>query len=771
MYLLYVAGVTYTFNQDRLVIAAALVIGALFVAFLAARRAWNAPRGARLLLFLTLRAGAGLCLLAFLIKPAALGEREWRPRRATALLLDVSESMLIRDGPADGSGQRAPRRAALDALLRGRRDLAEIAAESDLLFLRFAAGVEMLAGSPSAAGEIFPARGAPFGAATQPAAALRLLLAGRRPHDLDAVILVSDGRESQPGAWERDYRRLAGAGGPPVIALAVGRPGMPPPLADLRATGLSAPHVAFTGEEARITARFATTGEGAARVTLVARTGSDETPIGAARWEMSSGGEQTGSHGIMFGAPGLYRVGLAARLPPGMSDVTPDNNGAQTFIRVREGKVRVAVVAGRAGPEEAFFARELRRMPEARVEVFDLALAQNSPRLPATRADWARFDVVALGDLGDHAMTSVQRRALLQAAGDRPLGLLFLPGRLLAAPSASVEPDLRALLPHQPASGAGPLAGEFDPLPAGENGGAATGDPAAGRHPVARALSALPAVSAGAGAGAGEDGARAALPPLSARWEARDLPASSTPVLVDRRGAPLAVAGRTSGGGRTLSLPGVGWWRWGVFSAESARVASAFVRGASLWLAGRDAVEGKSAWVDPETFRAPVGQPLTILAGEPSAAARGAETVPIAVRAPDGSGVTLAAGYDAARGCFRAEFTPALPGEHLITLEPAGAEPPANPARSAFMAFSDGLELAAPTADHAALARIAAESGGRFVDAALPFDLAETWRACRRTARESTTAETPLWNRWWLAALFAAFLGAEWTLRRAWGHR
>jgi hypothetical protein len=68
-----------------------------------------------------------------------------------------------------------------------------------------------------------------------------------------------------------------------------------------------------------------------------------------------------------------------------------------------------------------------------------------------------------------------------------------------------------------------------------------------------------------------------------------------------------------------------------------------------------------------------------------------------------------------------------------------------------------------PRADRAALAALAAATGGQVFDtpdallAALPRDLGRA---------ESTTAERGLWDTWWALALVITLLGLDWAIRR-----
>jgi len=233
---------------------------------------------------------------------------------------------------------------------------------------------------------------------------------------------------------------------------------------------------------------------------------------------------------------------------------------------------------------------------------------------------------------------------------------------------------------------------------------------------------------------------------------------------------PLLVAGSYRRG-RALAVMTDSSWRWGFVAAarpgDDGRSYDTLWDNAIRWAIQDPNLRTLHVETDASTYYA--GDPIRIdvrLLGRDYKPRAGEVSLEVA-RADDGAGHPAAA---------RATVTTSTTGQasHQLTGLAAGvyrveasakAGGRAVEAQDLFVIRTGSVELDRPEADPTALARIAAVTGGRFLDDVdrLPQDLP---LAPPRAVRVDRRANVELWSQPWLLVIALSLLGIEWGLRQ-----
>jgi hypothetical protein len=726
--------------------------GAAAVSWWAYRRLL-APRWARVGLG-TLRALSLLAIAVLLAGPRVSESSQRTEPDRILVLADRSASMTIPDGPGRET-RDAQLRAAVAAI-----DGATAARwpEDRTLWLGFGAGAFGLerAGGAIDAGEPDGPRSA-LGVSLEQA----LRRAAGRP--LAGVVVLSDGRWSD--AVPREVLRRLEAERVGVYAVPLGSP---EPRPDLAIAAIDAPDAAFIDDTVRVGVELRSTAEtphGGIAELVNTRTGEvldrqdlAETPIDPADPRTRRVVLRTTPR-----EPG--RLDLAVRLSPEPPDLLSDNNERTLSIELPDRPLRVLYLDGTPRWERRYLTSLLLR--ERSIESASLLLAssrrfiQEGDReliaLPASAEDWAAFDVVMLGDLSPDQFAPEQLEQLRTHIADRGGGLLWIAGPGFT-PAAWARTALADLLPMSlPPDGAGAAVWDrpvtMTPAPPAERLGLlnlrddgagwppALSDPATGWSLLRWALRLTGAT----------------LKP------AAEALALGTPEAGDAE--PLVVTMRF-GAGRVVLVGTDETWRWRYGRGEDLQE--------RFWLPilrllGRESL-------------ARAGRPATLtvlprdpLAGTPAAVELRIEDQSLLSVTPERVAVEIAREGEPPRtidltsdpadpAVRRGSWTPADPGEFDLRASLAGLPPEAAPSRRVRVERTDD-ELRRPETDHAALASLAAATGGRVLGtdelAGLPELLPN-----RSLQIATTPRTTPLWDRGWVLALLVSLLALEWIGRR-----
>ncbi|MEO0325196.1 MAG: glutamine amidotransferase, partial [Myxococcota bacterium] len=650
------------------------------------RRAETRPR--RVVLF-GLRSVTALLTLLVATQPRWLERQARQVDGRLAVLVDGSRSLRVADGPS----------ARVDA---ARALLARWSAEPEDGIAGYVFGSELRAAGIDTLARDLEAKDDE----TRLGAALRELATGPGSEDLGAIVVVSDGAESEAGAppFQSDVK---------VHAVALGGA---EPLVDDAIAELEADPVAFLRSEAEVRVVLrALRSEGGA-VTMPVTLWEGDRVVREELVDVPAGGEAEAI--IPFEPRRLGRAVYRVTIPVAEGDAVPANNERAFLVRVTRDKLRVLLVAGKPSWDVRFLRAFLERDPGTDLISFfilrttsDLTLAAPDelalipfPTDELFREHLGSFDVLLFQnfDYGPYQMAAYLPRireyverggAFAMIGGERSFGS----GGYGNTPVAEVLP---VILPRDDTPSALLAEGRFQPAVETDLLRhpivALRRDPAASRA-VWRRLGSLEGSNRVAGVREGSQ------------------------VLLRRpgRGAgdPLLVAG-SYGDGRVLALMTDTSWRWGITSGGLTGDASAYERfwdRTVRWLSRDPALEPTRVTTDRERY-GPEGR-VRVVASVADARYRAVAGETLRLRLLDGDGRELAAedvATDSEGGLEGTLVAPAEPGAYRVVVERVrdGGEALGE---EGFVVELGGDELADPRPRPDRLRALAEQSGGRFV--------------------------------------------------------
>jgi hypothetical protein len=447
-------------------------------------------------------------LILLLVHPVLLVALEDNIRRPLLVLLDLSESMTLKDhrttpddqvrvaiarGTVDPAGglRQSPgsvgqeedlSRAELLEALAGNTRLnlwPQLRAKADLLFYGFGRRVTNLGElGPTSGGKLTASQAASFFHGlrddenlTALGDGLREVLDEQRGQALAGIVLITDGANNT-GSPPQEAAELARQDGAPLYIYGVG---ITSPQ-DIVVTELKSPPVCNVNETAVVTAHIRAQNLIGRKATIQLMANGkkvDEQTI-----EIRADGDQ--EFNLSYTPDTLGEADLEAYVPPLEEETNKNNNSASTKMRVVDTKLNVLIVEGQPNWDFQYLLAMLQRDRRIKVKCFlfngDPGLTDdpNSPflaQLPEDKQTLFTEDIIILGDV-DPAMLGDARMNLLKDwVGNYGGGLVFLAGSRFD-PSAYGATSLKALLPVETVAGV--AVGDYpDPVklhltPAGE---------------------------------------------------------------------------------------------------------------------------------------------------------------------------------------------------------------------------------------------------------------------------------------------------------------
>lgn len=403
-----------------------------------------------------LRALVILLVVALICGPQLVRSNDRVETDWVIYLVDRSASMRIPD--AELAGQRLTRDEQLRRAIGEHADsLAEIAAAKTAVWLGFDAGAFELAVPGD---DAVPQLDDPTGRRTLLGLSLSQALRHAAARPISAVVVMSDGRSA--GEIPRDALRTLEAERIPVIAVPLGSP---EPMGDVALAEAVGPSMAFVRDAVPVRATVENLGQVAptgATVRLIDQgTGAVLDEQRVERQDFENGEAAV----VLVARPEVegraaWRVVVESDAP----DLLDDNNAADVAIDLVDRPIRVLYFDGYPRWEYRYLKNLLLR--EHSITSTSQLLARSRryiqegdeplAALPRTADDWAKYDVIILGDVSAELFTREQLEQLREHVASRGAGLLWIAGET-NTPHSWVQTPLADLLPM--VIGAGPTGG------------------------------------------------------------------------------------------------------------------------------------------------------------------------------------------------------------------------------------------------------------------------------------------------------------------------
>ncbi|MFI4898740.1 MAG: hypothetical protein ACIARR_13065 [Phycisphaerales bacterium JB059] len=404
------------------------------------------PRSARATL------GVVRTLLLLLVLLLVAGPRLVRERTRVepdwvVVLADRSGSMGVPDAPGGLTRDEQLARA-LGATGETWSDIGE---SKRLLWLGFDAGAFELGGTLVA-----PQLGDADGRRTALGVSIEQALRRVAARPTSGLVVLSDGRSSD--TLPRATLRRLQSEQIPVFSVPLGSPD---PAPDLGVTAVEAPELAFVRDSTPVSVELERLGEGTVNpeslLQLVDEATGEilaERPVGDALRDANSARLTLTPRAE---TPGPRR--WVARVVPRGDDMIRDNNEMSVAIELVDRPLRVLYIDGYPRWENRYVKNLLLR--EQSIRSTGLLLAANRrytqdgdvsvTRLPQSPGEWEEYDVIVLGDLRSDLLGRTQLEALREHIAVRGAGLLWIAGEG-ATPETWFETPLGDLLPVRAAS-------------------------------------------------------------------------------------------------------------------------------------------------------------------------------------------------------------------------------------------------------------------------------------------------------------------------------
>jgi hypothetical protein len=447
-------------------------------------------------------------------------------------------------------------------------------------------------------------------------------------------------------------------------------------------------------------------------------------------------------------AVGQYEYELRATPLDGEND--RENNRALTYLNVIDQQIQVLFLEGAPYWDTTFLQRSLLRNDKMNVDSI-VQYAEGKARLvrkkesetelkiPATAAEWRRYDVIVLGRSVEKLLSTEALRQLEDYVKNQGGTVIFSRGRAFGENTPNdLEPVIWSAKPTEHV-----------------------------RLQVSREGQSLAPFRAITGPGTEEQ-----VPELIAGYSVLEKqPLTATLAATQSAGGGDPVPGmvhRRLGDGQVLSVGVDGLWRW-AFNAKVDGVNTVFDRfwdQMILWLmAGRDFLPTQQFSLRASSANIPLGEKIYFRAVIRDATTKVREVPLVVARDKEEAGrTTLSAADTAAPDKLTAEFLPAKPGKYTATAKfPDGTSQTAR-----FIVFDDNLEQTEVATDTTYLRKLCESSGGRLL---APEELGKLLAELRNDKVEATPMRklTSAWDRVWVFWTIGLLFGADWYLRRRWG--
>jgi hypothetical protein len=342
----------------------------------------------------------------------------------------------------------------------GDKSLAQVLANQDTHIVTFAGGQqEVDATDKSSLPALLKTAAEPVGGSTNIADALKFVGDQMSDSNATSVLLVSDGRANDGGDLIEPARRLAGHGAR-VFTLAIGSRQV---VCDAAVESVDAPDWIFKDDTLRASALLRLDGLAGKPVSVDFLRGTEVIDTKVVT-PMSNQSSQVITFRDKPPEARLYDYEVHVRELP--EEVIKENNRQSFRVSVKNDKLHVLIVEDEPRWEYRYLANYLSRDNRVQLQTVLLepakiaevqtpapikALATNTQNveaqiLPQTKADWAGFDLLVLGDVPVESLSTEMQQNITAAVRDRGATLLVIagplnmPGRYAGTPLADLLP-------------------------------------------------------------------------------------------------------------------------------------------------------------------------------------------------------------------------------------------------------------------------------------------------------------------------------------------
>jgi len=707
----------------------------------------------------TLRAGAGLAALFFLLEPGIRNLQVARMKNRLAVLVDRSASMNfpVEPGGVTRSAQAAAfleRAAPGLAALQDRYTVEVYGFDPELS----PTSAEALTKEPARAGT------------SDLLSALRSVGAGAQgTKKLGGVLLVSDGADNVElagGAVGRARAALADLN-VPVSTFLVGREA----LKDLAVERVKVDDFAFVRNSITVEVEVHGRGFSGQDVPVVLKQEGKVVASKSVRFESS---DDVKPVGFTFTPDQTGRFVYTVSMPVFPDEAVGDNNTRSFVLKVIRDRVRVLLVVGRPSWDERFLRGLLRQ--DANVDLVSFYILRTMSDDPGvvsqerelslipfpmeeifdTKLD--TFDVVIFQNFGytDTSLSIAQYERNLERYVHNGGALVMIGGDSVLGEGRASMPTLYETLPVE---GAGPA--NVEPFKARLT-------PEGMRHPV----------TAMASGGASTETVWADLPAIPGANQTRAKPGATVlmdhPFMtVDGKNAPL-VSVWDYGRGRSMVVATDASWYW-AFTAHKggapSRAYDRFWSNALRWLVRDPDLTTLNVTADPPSVEP--GKAVGVVVSSRTADYQPAQDAQVRVElvsVDTQKPVAVQTGQTGPDGVVRLEFAPPAPGPYKLVATAKKGETDLGKGEDAVAVRAVGPELSDASVRPELMAQIAKYTGGkafRLPMDGLPDDVPLLDPPVVEVGRAK---DRPLWDRWYYLVALVGLLGTEWFLRRRFGY-
>ena len=743
-------------NPAAMTTLVVVVITLLAASFLWSRQQLD-PRRPAGALALVLRCLAFALLLWMVLQPSRLPRpKEVQTRRTLLAMLDTSASMAVRDGCELANPTR------LDTAQRWMKDhgvVDQVRRNADLVLFSFDSQA-----APIKAEALDQLEAA--GRQTNLGAAIKQAIDQHQHRDVAGLLLFTDGRHTD-GA---DPRPVAADATVPIFAVAVGEAKRAtdepaPALRDLAVESVSAPPRIILGRPAQVFASISAVGHDPARIDVHLRQNQNDLAITA----VAVDAQQTRRRALFTVKPqtlGTHAYEVVIKAQEGETNTA--NNRAVFSIQVVD-PINRLLYLDRLRFERRFLKPVIAARPKLH---YTAVVEQDEQRVLVQGNDDAMkraatlsaeqlqgLKALVLGDLSAQALSPEQIASLVRWL-DEGGALLVMAGPANMAAGGVASVALANVLPVSIAPGTAYIEAEHR----------VRLTPAGAAHPAFQRVEA--------------SWDRAA--PLLSQFDVTAVkPAATVLFETDTRPAAPLVVSRRVGHGKVAIVLTDSTWRWQLGHDPGRSASGRKSPHALFWeqmidwllpdLSDQTPAEHQVQLVT-DRVAYEVNDVVALLAdvrGGDGAVVSAAD-VSFFISAPDGRPIRRTGELQRPDGqgsssVFTAEFDAHAAGPYMIRAEAKLAGKPIGADQTRVQVDQPQIELIQTDPDPQMLSELAALSGGRVLEPQQLADLARYIPLAPRKVLVQPNADKdtePVWDRWWLLALFVGIMSAEWFVRR-----